>query len=310
MQEPEVANLPLSQVADAKFLLRPVDRTTAVFTELLDSIRQNGLANSILVRPHPDGTPGHYQTVDGMYRKTCCEELGHTHIPAIVREMMDEEVLAWQIRANGIRPETKKIDYARQIRRIQEYRPGVTLAAISQWINKAPTWVRQQLDLLELDDSVQQLVDDGEIPLQSAYMLAKVPRIHRTNELIAQACVLSAAKFKAVAAQIIKNFMEDVRNGRLSHNYNDKPFTPVAWYRGNHKVQAELQNPFFGPEIIVSEKLKKPLDIWRACLKWVLNLDAASVEAARRDYEKNRPKRNLMDLYESEPDEVNQDPDT
>ena len=299
----QVAELKLEQITDPKFLLRYVNRNSAMFTELLDSIRQNGVGNSILVRPHPNGTPGLYEAVDGFYRLTCSRELGLPTIPVVIREMTDEEVLAWQIRANALRPETTKIEYARQIQRLQQCRPGVTLSEISQLVNKNPTWVKNQLDLLELDERTQQLVDSGEIPLQSAYMLAKVPRSRRNNELIAKACVLPSIQFKAVASEIIKAFMEEVRSGRLDHNYNDAPFSPVAHQRSIKKVEAEIENPYFGPQIIVAENLRTKLDVWKAALRWTLHLDTETVEAKRKAAE-SRPSRDLKNLYEREPDEL------
>lgn len=300
----EIAMLPVDQIIDPKFLLRYVDRNSSSYMELFDSIAQNGLINSICVRPAGERAPGKYEAVDGFYRLTICREQGRETIPAIISDLSDEEVLATQIRANALRPETTKIEYARQLRRLQEFRPGITMAEMAQLVNKSPRWVDQQLDLLYLDEPTQAMVEAGEMPLQSAYMLAKVPRQLRTNELLAQACVLPVKHFAAIAGGIVKQYMEQIRNGKLHENYNDEPFKPGPYQRALKKVAAEAESPHFLPQLLVIEGAKTPLQGAIIALNWTMNLDRDSVIERRKLYEKQHRKPDLKKLYEREPDEL------
>ena len=54
-------------------------------------------------------------------------------MPCIVKHgLTDEDVLALQIQANALRPETTAVEYARQIKVVAEAKPGITLAGLSQ----------------------------------------------------------------------------------------------------------------------------------------------------------------------------------
>ena len=44
--------------------------------------------------------------------------------PALVRDLTDDDLLAIQIQANALRPETTPMDYARQIKRIMDGQAG------------------------------------------------------------------------------------------------------------------------------------------------------------------------------------------
>lgn len=192
----QVANIPIDDIIDPKVLLRFVNKRSVEYLELVDSIEQTGLWNSICVRP----AGGKYEVIDGFYRLTACRELKRKTIPCIVRHgLTDREVLCAQIRTNAIRPETTPSEFARQLKRIQASQPGITLPEIAVMVNKTAHWVGRQLNLLELSPKIQRWVDRGEIPLDSAYMLAKVP-LRVRHKMAEQARVMDVTSFKAWAA--------------------------------------------------------------------------------------------------------------
>ena len=113
---------------------------------------------------------------DGLYRVNAARDAGRSPVPAGVKELTGDDLLAIQIQANALRPETTAMDYARQIKRIMEARPEATMAEISSRIlNKSPGWVGETLGLLKLKKEYQTAVDLGEMPLGSAYELARIP---------------------------------------------------------------------------------------------------------------------------------------
>ena len=232
-QPDEFRLIPLDQIIEPWVVLRVVDRESVEYLELRDSIAHQGLLNSICVRPSPR-TPGKMEVVDGLYRRAACCELRRPAMPCIVKHnLTDEDVLAIQIQANALRPETTVIEYARQIRRIMDAimaRQGrdATLADVSNLVHKTPEWVRQQLDLLSLRADIQKAVERGEIPLGSAYVLAKLPRFHQA-QLLDLATTTAAREFVPVAARLVKQIQEAARQGKL-HDYC-KDFEPVPYLR-------------------------------------------------------------------------------
>ena len=55
-------------------------------TELLDSIRQNGILQPLVVRPIGSGN---YQVIDGSRRFACVKELGIAMVPVVIQQITD-----------------------------------------------------------------------------------------------------------------------------------------------------------------------------------------------------------------------------
>ena len=65
--------------------------------ELLDSIRENGIIESILVRPIKEGK---YEIISGHRRKKACELLGIKKIKCIIKEFTDDEAVINMVDSN------------------------------------------------------------------------------------------------------------------------------------------------------------------------------------------------------------------
>ena len=282
----EFRSILLDQIVEPWVVLRVVNRESVEYLELRDSISKAGLLNSICVRPSLR-RPGYYEVVDGLYRRAACCELRRPAMPCIVKHnITDEDVLAIQIQANALRPETTVIEYARQIRRIMDAitaRQGrdATLADVSNLVHKGPEWVRQQLDLLSLRADIQQAVARGEIPLGSAYMLAKLPRVHQA-QLMGLARTVPAREFVPVAARLVKQIQEAARQGKLHDLCLD--FKPEPYLRFVKEVLAEYQEHRLGGLAVVKAGCRTPVDGWYLALQWTLNLDEESIREQRENF--------------------------
>jgi len=105
-----------------------------------DSIASEGFWNSISVRPAKEDD--RYEIIDGLFRYTCACDLGLESMPCIIkRNVSDDAVLAAQIQANAIRPETKPVEFARQMKQILTRRPEMTFDELAHLIHKSPSWV-------------------------------------------------------------------------------------------------------------------------------------------------------------------------
>ena len=222
--------------------------------------------------------------MDGLYRYTAACELRLPAMPCIVKHnLTDEDVLALQIQANALRPETTVIEYARQIRRIMDAvtaRQGTdaTLADVSTLIHKNPEWVRQQLDLLGLRADIQKAVERGEIPLGSAYVLARLPRV-RQVQFAELARTAPAREFVPVVARVVKQIQEAARQGKL-HDYC-RDFEPVPYLRPLKEVLAEYREHHLGGLAVVNAASQTPVDGWYLALQWTLRLDEESIRQQR-----------------------------
>jgi ParB/RepB/Spo0J family partition protein len=250
------------------------------YMELRDSLADRGFLNSICVRPAPHA-PGKYEIVDGLYRFNCGIDLRLATVPCIVKHgLTDDDVLALQIQANAIRPETTPTEFARQLKKIMSHRPGITSAQLAVLVHKSPRWVKDTLGLLRLSPRLQKAVDRGEIVLGNAYYLAKIPMQYR-QEFEEQAKLLAIKEFTALASAFIKRYMEAVRQGKLEVLFTSE-FKPVAYLRGLKEILAEYEKRDEGALRLAAASCVSPVEAWYLALQWALHLDSESVEQQRQ----------------------------
>jgi ParB/RepB/Spo0J family partition protein len=146
------------------------DRTAfpaAEIRQLADSIAEHGLAQPITVRP----VAGNYRIAAGERRFRAFQLLGRESIPAIVREMTDEEEAALMLLENLQRSDLSPIDEARAYRsRMQRF--GYTVSQVAAQAQVSPGRVNGRLGLLELREDVQHLIVSGQLPLGHAQAMA------------------------------------------------------------------------------------------------------------------------------------------
>ena len=291
--EDELAHIPLGQIRDPWVMLRFVDKQSIEYLEMLESIRAIGVLSSVTVRRIGENE---YELITGMHRLTVCRELRRPTIPCTIKKATDDEVLAWQIQENAVHAETRPVDFAKQLKRIQKLRPGITQSEMAVMVRKSPPWISKMLGLLNLSAKTQRLVALSKIPLSSAYMLAKIPSSLQP-QFVDQACTMPPKQFEALAASVIKRWMEDVRQGKLDHHFNDNEFKPQPWLRSLKDILREIDKREHGPNLIVAERIKTAAQGFLLGLKWAANLDRFSVEEQRRAAELKRHK-NLKSLLQ------------
>lgn len=272
----QITNIPIDEIVEPWILLRPVLTDSIDYFEMLESLRDNGFLNSISVRPS-ERKPGKYEVIDGWWRTTCSHELRFDTIPCIIKlNITDDDVLALQIQAQAIRPETKPIEFARQLKRIQKARQGITLPQLANFINKSPGWVRRQLQLLHLTPAIRKSVDRGEIPLANAYMLARLPNSLR-SKYVQQSKVMGTKEFKPLIAGILKQYKESVRQGKLDAFFTED-FQPQPHLRPLKEVREEAESQMEAHLVLTSIGCKTTIEGWKAALDWVMHLDTKSME--------------------------------
>lgn len=275
----KAADIPIDQITEPRTMLRLVDRDSVEYLEMRDSIAADGFWNSISVRPAKD--EGKYEIIDGLYRYTCARELSLRSIPCIIKHnVSDDAVLAAQIQANAIRPETKPVEFARQMKRMLTRRPEMTFDELAHLIHKSPSWVRKTLGLLRLVRESRKMVDRGEIAVQSAYMLAKIPH-HLQADYLNQARTLPSREFRALAASVVKQYTEAVKQGRMEAFWCGE-FRPQAHLRSLRDIQSEVQQQQVGALLVTVEQCKTPVEGFYAGLRWAMHLDRQSVEDQER----------------------------
>ncbi len=134
--------------------------------ELAMSIQARGVIQPIIVRPH-----GHrFQIVAGERRWRAAQRARLHEIPAIVRELSDDETLEVALIENIQRQDLNAIEEAQAYQRlVDEY--GHTQEELGKLVHKSRSHVANLLRLLDLPGKVQVLVGTGQLSMGHARAL-------------------------------------------------------------------------------------------------------------------------------------------
>lgn len=276
--------VPVSSLHSPWVLLRPVAKESLDYLKLRDSIKKNGIIQPLLVRPWKL-RQDEYEVVAGMWRKTVAEELRLQRVPCLIKHgITDEDVLARQIEENSIFAETKPAEYGRQLRRILDINPTLTQAQLAGIVGQDVRWIRNMLSLSWLNSDIQKRVDRGEIPVTSAYMLAKIQRAWQ-KDYVELAMTLPAKEFRRIAAGVVKRTKEQYQEGRLNVAYVLE-HKPVAHARSIKDAKSELENPHIGATLIAAEGITNLVDAFYLGVRWMVNLHKQGIEDQRIAAEK------------------------
>jgi ParB family chromosome partitioning protein len=158
------------------------DFAESELVELQQSLQASGLLQPISVRPREDGK---FELIAGERRFRAAGRLGWTAIPAIVRDVSDEQLLSLALVENLQREDLNAIEEAEGYRQlINEF--GLAHQQIAQAVGKDRSTVTNALRLLALPDEVQRLVRDGSLTLGHARALLGVPAGMSLTELAAR----------------------------------------------------------------------------------------------------------------------------
>jgi ParB family chromosome partitioning protein len=145
----------------------------AELAELAESIRDKGVLQPILVRPHPK-EDGLWQIVAGERRWRASQLARLTQVPVIVREMDDVAVFEVAIIENVQRADLNPLEEADAYRMLME-RFGRTQDAVAGVVGKSRSHVANTLRLLQLPEEVLWYVRNGKMSAGHARALITAP---------------------------------------------------------------------------------------------------------------------------------------
>jgi ParB family chromosome partitioning protein len=131
----------------------------AKLAELAQSIRATGVVQPVVVRELPGGR---YQLIMGERRWRASQAAGKTTIPAIVRQVSDEQAMEMTIVENLQRADLNPMEQARAFERLsREFK--MTQEQMATRTGKDRASVGNFLRLLKLPVSIQGLVESGQL---------------------------------------------------------------------------------------------------------------------------------------------------
>jgi ParB family chromosome partitioning protein len=139
--------------------------------ELAQSIKEHGVFQPIIVTKVKDGMG--YYIVAGERRFKACQKLGLNTIPAIIRDINNQVMAEIALLENLQRENLTIVEEASAYRLlIDEY--GLTQQEVADRIGKSRSHITNVLRVLHLPDTVQDMLNDGEIDFGHAKILAGI----------------------------------------------------------------------------------------------------------------------------------------
>jgi ParB family chromosome partitioning protein len=158
----------------------------AKLQELAQSIRATGIIQPLLVRRRG----GLFELVAGERRWRAAQMAGLTRVPAIVREIADENLLELALIENIQRQELNAIEEANAYRRLIESL-GLTQEEVAKRVGRDRTFITNYLRILKLPNEIQSLLEQEKLTFGHARALLGITdpqmqrrlaqRIHKHN---------------------------------------------------------------------------------------------------------------------------------
>ena len=138
--------------------------------ELSDSIRQHGVMQPIVVRQTERG----FELIAGERRWRASQRAGLSDLPAIVRDLDDQQVAALALIENIQREQLTAIEQARALARMRD-EFSMDQTALAAMISSSRSNVANLLRLLNLATSVQAMLETGSLEMGHARALLPLP---------------------------------------------------------------------------------------------------------------------------------------
>ena len=188
----------VSQLSPGKYQPRTrVDQ--ASLDDLAQSIRARGIVQPILVR---EIGPGKFEIVAGERRWRAAQIAELATVPALVRDIPDEQALGIGLIENIQREDLNAIEEAAGIKRlIDEFK--LTHESAAQAVGRSRAAVTNLLRLLELSKPVQDMLMDGKLDMGHAralLALVKSRQVELAHQIVARALSVREAERMVKAA--------------------------------------------------------------------------------------------------------------
>lgn len=149
--------------------------------ELKESIEKNGLLQPIIVKKAVKG----YYIIAGERRYRAFELLDRKEIPAIIKEMTDEEMMVFAVLENLQREDLSALEESESYRNLMD-KMSLTQEELAKKLGKSRPYIANSLRLLKLPTEIKNKLEQGVISTAHARTLLSL----KTKKAMEEVCVL------------------------------------------------------------------------------------------------------------------------
>ena len=231
----ELINIPIKFLTPGRYQPRRKLDPSKI-DELAKSIEQHGVMQPLVLRKIDEDL---FEIVAGERRWRACQQIGLEKVPALLKDLTDEQTLAMSLIENIQREDLNVVEEGRALIRLQE-EFNLTQQQVAQVVSKPRSTVTNLIRLLALEGEVLSYLEDGEIELGHAK------------------CLLGLTGLKQVAAckKIIETNLT-VRQTELLVKTFKGDFSKIQPSRNKNSIDADILNL----QNELSEKIGSPVII-------------------------------------------------
>ena len=149
--------------------------------ELKESIEKNGLLQPIIVKKAVRG----YYIIAGERRYRAFELLGRKEIPAIIKEMTDEEMMVFAVLENLQREDLSALEESESYKNLMD-KMSLTQEELAKKLGKSRSYIANSLRLLKLPAEIKNKLEQGVISTAHARTLLAL----KTKKVMEDVCTL------------------------------------------------------------------------------------------------------------------------
>ncbi|EAD3595928.1 TPA_asm: ParB/RepB/Spo0J family partition protein [Listeria monocytogenes] len=237
--EETVQNIAIKEIKPNPYQPRKIFDAKAI-NELRDSIKIHGVLQPIILRNTDKG----YEIVVGERRYRAAKEAKLKEIPAVVRDLTEEEMMELSVIENLQREDLSPLEEAESYQFLMK-KLSLTQAKLAERVGKSRPYIANFVRLLTLPEEVQVMLRDGSLSAGHGRVLLGLKL--KKN-------IIPTAK-KAVAQGLTVRQLEDVVNN-LNENVSRETFKPARVPIFIRESESQLRDKF-GTAVSIKRRDKK-----------------------------------------------------
>ncbi|HBM4071780.1 TPA: ParB/RepB/Spo0J family partition protein [Listeria innocua] len=237
--EETVQNIAINEIKPNPYQPRKIFDTKAI-NELRDSIKIHGVLQPIILRNAEKG----YEIVVGERRFRAAKEAKLKEIPAVVRDLTEEEMMELSVIENLQREDLSPLEEAESYQFLMK-KLGLTQAKLAERVGKSRPYIANFVRLLTLPEEVQVMLRDGSLSAGHGRVLLGLKL--KKN-------IVPTAK-KAVVQGLTVRQLEDVINN-LNENVSRETIKPARVPIFIRESESQLRDKF-GTAVSIKRRDKK-----------------------------------------------------
>ena len=176
-KDSDIVEIPLTEIRSNPYQPRK-DFDEESLREFAESIKEHGVIQPIIVKKSIKG----YELIAGERRTRASKMAGKTTIPAIIREMTDQEMMEIALIENIQRENLNPIEEATAFEKIIQVN-NLTQEETAKRFGKSRSYITNLLGLLNLPEKVKKYVQEGKISMGHARVLSKISDEEQVTKL-------------------------------------------------------------------------------------------------------------------------------